>query len=919
MRPRQVVHRGSVEAGAFLFDPELIGEAAAKARVLSAWVPGALVYATPMGYLLHLPRPIRTVVSTANGLPLVKGAGLPPVHFAPLQPVQIGSERHTEILSSSPLDEKELAQLDVPPFGVVIARGGEACVLVLSPNDLVDVAAWVDVDGWSTVTVAPLGKPPPAPQVRVASQTTSARSILVGKGELAALQPEARQLFEQLANAPRPSAARKNWLARSLEWFHRIFGRLAATPTAAQPRGASRFSRAMAGIQTLLAQLLVRANLATWLGRRQAEYVARLFDMFDRGDLENALRHAIPLGRGDESGQPSPPALSVPVPRSELLISPTVTKASSSLGFGPGLYDDLRSRYRAAVERLERQGRIEEAAFVLAELLGADEEAVAFLERHRRFTLAAELADGRSLAPALRVRQWFLAGNPKKAIQVARKNQAFALAIARLERTGEVESANALRLAFADMLATAGDFTNAVHTAENIPSARGLVERWTDLAIETGGVVGARMLARKVAQQEAFLDGPDNKLRVRFEEILHGEHPDDREMRFAFAEAFTAVHRSRSPVFFQIAKSTLRALWADVGLGDRDLNPVLEKLVDLSEDAVLRADAPATVFTPRTMLGFRHTIAATDRGARPIADAVLLPNGRSVLALFEAGVAMIDRRGKTIAHWDQPASALVLSDHKNRVIAIADRGETTKRLARIDLASRQSEVWCETELDQFARDFDGSTWIVSVRPTRMSPEHELLVLDATLGEYAEYGLEVDQRFQIPGAVQAIARSPVGCEALYGNPPGSFVTRVSFELPSWTLRTRTVFPGRCCAVSPTGGVIALLVAGPTGEAILTVKQDNQLLFTPMGMRVSVDAVVDVATTLRNTVVLWISGSDAHVLIVQHHRGTVVGEIHLEGATSATIRLRDDNLVINDDLGRLFAVSLASGEILRDIRF
>lgn len=61
-------------------------------------------------------------------------------------------------------------------------------------------------------------------------------------------------------------------------------------------------------------------------------------------------------------------------------------------GFGQDLYAELRALYRAAFQRLDAQGRIEQAAFVLAELLQANEEAVSYLERHGRLRLAAEMA-----------------------------------------------------------------------------------------------------------------------------------------------------------------------------------------------------------------------------------------------------------------------------------------------------------------------------------------------------------------------------------------------------------------------------------------------------------------------------------------------------------------------------------------------
>src|SRR5690606_1366062 len=146
------------------------------------------------------------------------------------------------------------------------------------------------------------------------------------------------------------------------------------------------------------AKLVLRTRLGRWLGDAHGRYLGELFDMFERGDLDAALRHAIPLGGPTQSGTVSLAKLR---PRGELSIGAHATVATGTLLTATDGYAELRQRYRAAVELLEQRGRIEEAAFVLAELLHADEEAVAFLERHGRLHKAAELAEGRQLAPGL--------------------------------------------------------------------------------------------------------------------------------------------------------------------------------------------------------------------------------------------------------------------------------------------------------------------------------------------------------------------------------------------------------------------------------------------------------------------------------------------------------------------------------------
>src|SRR6185295_8622864 len=125
-------------------------------------------------------------------------------------------------------------------------------------------------------------------------------------------------------------------------------------------------------------------------------------------DIDGALRHAIPLAA--EAG-PRRPLLRAFSPRPDLHIRPERSRPWSVAEISPDLHGELRRLYRDAFHRLEAQSRVEEAAFLLAEVLHADEEAVAFLERHGRLRLAAELAEARDLPSGLVVRQWFLAGD----------------------------------------------------------------------------------------------------------------------------------------------------------------------------------------------------------------------------------------------------------------------------------------------------------------------------------------------------------------------------------------------------------------------------------------------------------------------------------------------------------------------------
>src|SRR5690606_2363862 len=73
MKPWRLVHEGHVEAAGLLFDAALLTEARARARALSAWVPGSRVFRAGEGtlYLLVWPAPRRINALTAPGAPVV--------------------------------------------------------------------------------------------------------------------------------------------------------------------------------------------------------------------------------------------------------------------------------------------------------------------------------------------------------------------------------------------------------------------------------------------------------------------------------------------------------------------------------------------------------------------------------------------------------------------------------------------------------------------------------------------------------------------------------------------------------------------------------------------------------------------------------------------------------------------------------
>ena len=523
------------------------------------------------------------------------------------------------------------------------------------------------------------------------------------------------------------SAGAASLLSRLLSWLGK--GRGAASST--REGGASSSAQSKAGPQPppeprdpgvlsrLTDWMLRNTPLGPLLGQRKAEYMRRLFEMFEQGKLEEALRYAVPLGTG--MTEAARVALGLPGPRESLAIQPNQRGAKSLFGGGQALYEALRERYRAAFRRLEREGRIDEAAFVLTELLGEHEEAVSFLEKHGRLKLAAELAEGRDMAPGLVVRQWLLAKDLKRAVAIARRSGAFPDAVLRLERTHPAE-ARTLRLLWAETLAEAGDYVRATTVVWPLEDARSLARTWLEHGAQVGGVGGARALAHLVA----FFPEAFESTRGPVLSLLEDGSRDQASERLAFAEVL-AVEAPSEPRTLLVGPS-VRALLRDRAAGYTRVDTrLLSRLLRDAGDGTLRADLPPVTDVRRRPWSEDHvdapllseTLTLGEAGPYPIHDAVPLSGQRVLLALGEAGVRLVRADGSLVAHFDVPAFWLVPSVHEDRVLALAPRGEL-KRISYIELGPRRAAHWCDAKVDVFAPSYDGSLWFVAAGDTVMA-------------------------------------------------------------------------------------------------------------------------------------------------------------------------------------------------------
>ncbi len=914
-RPRRLAHRGSVIAVGVVLDPTVIGEVEARRRALAWWTP-ARVLATEARVVVVGAAPRRVRAELAPGAPLVAQHG---------------------VIAALPLDPDDIKRF--APDAIVVAEGGVA--RAIDTSHAIDVATWIDLDDHALADVRALA-PPPA---RAAAPVVERVDLRAAAG-VAELAPEARQLQAALARAgqaartdttegaptaaPDPAIAtrgsrsgssrapgrRSRW-QRTLAWLaHQLGPSRRALPAAggSSAGSATRSSTAAPDTDALpaapprpswLDRLRERLALALWrsrlgevLGKNHAEYLRETLAMFDRGELDQALRRAIPIGDGDRDG-PSRLALEVPKPRRDLALAMAPPGARTAIPVGEDATEMLRSRYRAAAARLERDDRIEDAAFVLADLLGDVDAALALLERHRRFALAARLAEARDRPPGLVVRLWFKAGDRARAERVARRHGAWADAIARLERGGDAEAA-ALRLAWAGQLAAAGDYVQAIEIAWPLRRPDGelatWIDGWIDRGIAGGGTAAARLLVRRLA----IAPGRFAEVAPALVAFLDDLAPDAAWRRVALVETVLAM--PPSPELRAIARPAVRALIADVGRGaDGDSPTLLPKLVRYADDAALRVDQPTYAATERRPmlvdrgLPLRLVRSAADAGTVAIQDVALVPGGRVLLALGELGARLVARDGHTIAHLDQPATQLVVSDHGTHALALARRG-AVHRIARLDLGQRRAAHWCDVELDACARSYDGDQWWTA-------RGDQVALIDATArGWSALWAVDLAQRvgqIRRDGAVTAIATAEEG-----------------WFYEGVTLRRRRAHTPLAEGAAPAIGAIRPVPPDPV--EIVAVGDGHELRFAAHALALGPGRPLALDVDSRFAAIVQRAPDAVRVTVVHLERMGAVVELTLVGAEAAAARLADGTVAIADDRGRVLGIDLRTGAVTHDLR-
>jgi hypothetical protein len=919
-RPRQLVHRGSVLAAGMVFDTRLLGENVARARVIASWTAESWVGRVGSKLVLVVPSVFRVDADAVGGAPLVA----------------VG-----EILSAAPLDASDARAIEAQAADpLVLVEAGRFKVVPKGEVAAEDPSSWIDLSAFRAIDVESLSDEPAA--ILVAPPVAAPRDVL----GISAAPPEREDALRAFAAASkgetavsrrekassRAASARRS--LRGIPALFRFLAMLAASfvespasppagkepPTHSGEEASARglpWARLRDWFHRLALRMLVVTRLSELIGAKQAAYLRETLALFERGEFHEALRRAIPIGRAADEGS-SRVALGTPKRRSDLAISMRARRATSMFVVADAAHAYMRTTYRAAFERLVALGRLEEAAFVLAELLQDDAQAVSFLEGHGKLRLAAELAEARKLSPGVIVRQWVIAGDIARAVRIARRTGAFADAIARLEQRRPSEC-NLLRVSFAEQLASAGDYGAAADAVWPVVAARGLAKRWLDLAIDAGGPAGAAALVRKAILAPASL--PDVLSRARA--FLR---PDGSEiLREAFAKA---VANERAEDVRILARAAARDLLTMRSMPQAKRRSLLDRLVELSYDDALRVDLPALSSDEPVVLHTRatprvHRFRTTRSSSSPVHDAVRLPNGRTLVAFGEAGVRLLTPDGRTAAFFDEPAYALVVSDRGDRALALAPRGEVS-RVARIDLVQHRAHLWCDVRLQGHAPTFDGAEWFVTQNGS-------VLAIDALddSGFHATWSVRPAEAET--DSVGAIARSEkhLIVEVLRFGTPELW----SIELPSLTLRARVPWKGpsgvffvREAVTDPASVVSWLREMDVSDDSPPSSVRSKVHIFEPLrasATNFSVEETLFAEATDEPALAadgLWVAFAEkmeggVACTVVDRELRIRRARVELEGAEQVTLRIFAGTLTVIADGYEVTHLDLGTGDVER----
>ncbi|MBT9583652.1 hypothetical protein IV102_09885 [bacterium] len=691
----------------------------------------------------------------------------------------------------------------------------------------VDLARLWDCKGWSYAEGQPLSSPRGRPIYR-APRSEEVRSILPA---IPAPAPQREQMLERIRR-PQPAGSR-NLLLGFFDLLKSLFG-----------------------------------------SPENQHYMAKMVELFERQQWQEALRYAIPLDNSLPKAQLEK-FLGVLRPRSSLdFTSPN--PGGAAIGTSLQGMDLLRALYKGALQKLVQAGRIEEAAFLQGELLDDAAGAVELLETHGRLEAAARLATLKGLPASQQVRLWFQAGQVHQALVLARRYSVQAEAMVHL-RAKDPQLALRFRAVWAEDLASVGREAEALSVGWEVRAQLPDYSDWLEQALKEGGAAAVQAMGLCLQDQ-----GLRQQLGLtwRLEEW--------------FEDTSLATHERRQAVLQQLIKHPLHCQDADLqawalrtarqlmrqahspfALGNQQ---TLNYLVTLSNDPWLKADRPSSLPSAPQRLGlWRERV--EQRGHTPLWDAAALSDGRLLVALGHAGLLAISSSGAVSQRFDTPAHSLVAPCGGERFLALSGPRISSYHRGRI-------EAWCSSHVDGFASQHDGYHWLVWL-------ENQLYQIDLT-------DLRVWRavtQLRLPSSVLRLALGPRRLAVLLED------ALVTCDYPSL----------HNVSQSPATFTVTPQLLTPAGLDTFELMSER---LRYRGTELNIEGVRPEASYQDGYCLVvshLLDGLSLLVFATESRAQQLL--VNLPGATRMGMRVQGHTLTICDDLGRLMVADLKARQWLR----
>ena len=443
-------------------------------------------------------------------------------------------------------------------------------------------------------------------------------------------------------------------------------------------------------------------KLSQLIAFRQGKYLETMLKKFEQGDLQDALRYAIPINdNACSTGQ----SFGVPKPRSKLSLSESIYGEASSIYLPPELIEHLNVLYRQSFDKLAKQNKIEDAVFVLVELLNNLNEALEFLVQHKRYAQAMELAITRDAEPELIVKLCCLANDWNQAIMIARRDNVFANTILLLEQE-QPAIANKLRVEWAKTLADKAEWLAAIDAIWPLPEYRYLAEQW----FSNTEKLNAKTIVKR------FILMPDSIAELKTSLLSIKNNPDEHQLRFDIGKQIL-LYQQYIDKLRVLLHMFINIIIADAITYPNQLTRAdIAKLIELTGDKALKFDIPISSLIMVKQHSLMDSIDLVkyhcpEMGYRAIHDMVALANGKYLVALGEAGILLVSKNGKQLAHFMIAAESFVISDNRLQVLALIKR-DSYYRIHKVDLTTEKSVDLGLIKFQFCQRQFDGINWTI---------------------------------------------------------------------------------------------------------------------------------------------------------------------------------------------------------------